>query len=191
MKKKIFYIAIIVICLSIITGGTFAYYTATDTARNVIISGGVDVKVAEYQMVDGTMQNYPSQPIKVMPATSVSKVVTAKSLENDAWLRMTYSLEIYDSEGKLMDVSAEEMERFIIVKLLTEDWEYKDGWWYYIKAIGGGEETSPLINEIEFSGPEMGNEYQESTLLVVVTAQAVQKANNGTNVMNALGWPEI
>ena len=55
MKKKIFYIAIIAICLSIITGGTLAYYTATDTARNVITSGGVDVKVAEYQLVDGVM----------------------------------------------------------------------------------------------------------------------------------------
>ena len=69
MKKKLLYIAAIVICLSLITGGTYAYFTASDTARNVITSGGIEVKVVEQQLVNGTLQPYPSQPIPVMPAT--------------------------------------------------------------------------------------------------------------------------
>ena len=69
MKKKILYIAAIIICLSIMTGGTLAHYTAKDTARNVITSGGIDLEILEYQSIGGSLQPYPSQPIPVMPAT--------------------------------------------------------------------------------------------------------------------------
>ena len=60
MKKKVLYIAIVVICLALITGGTYAYFTTSDTARNVITSGGIEVKVVEQQLVNGTLQPYPS-----------------------------------------------------------------------------------------------------------------------------------
>ena len=63
MKKKILYIAAIIICLSVITGGTYAYYTADGTARNVITTGGVNVKVVEQRLVDGTLHPYPNEPI--------------------------------------------------------------------------------------------------------------------------------
>ena len=37
--------------------------------------------------------------------------------------------------------------------------------------------------------PDMGNEYQNATATVDVSAQAVQTANNGDTVMDAKGWP--
>lgn len=36
----------------------------------------------------------------------------------------------------------------------------------------------------------MGNEYQNATATVNVSAQAVQNANNGDTVMDAKGWPK-
>ena len=36
---------------------------------------------------------------------------------------------------------------------------------------------------------DMGNEYQNATATVDVSAQAVQTANNGATVMDAQGWP--
>ena len=38
--------------------------------------------------------------------------------------------------------------------------------------------------------PEMGNEYQGSTAHIDVKADAVQVANNGETVLDALGWPQ-
>jgi len=35
----------------------------------------------------------------------------------------------------------------------------------------------------------MGNEYQNCTVSVDVSAQAVQVANNGADVLEAKGWP--
>lgn len=190
MKKKILYIAAIIICLSIITGGTLAYYTTSDTARNVITSGGVEVKVVEQQLVDGALQPYPNQPIPVMPATTVSKIVSVQSMEQAAWVRMNYTLTVYDANGKEMNVPADELAKVIVINPDTTNWTFKDGWWYYNTAVASGEMTTPLFEEVVFSGPNMDNKYQLCTVVIDVTAQAVQKANNGDTVMEALGWPE-
>ena len=190
MKKKILYIAAIVICLSLITGGTYAYFTTSDTARNVITSGGVGIQIVEQQMVNGTAQPYPNQPIPVLPATEVSKIVSVQSLEQIAWIRANYTVTVYDAEGEEMDIPDEELKRAIIIKNSSTNWTEKDGWWYYDTAIGSNGLTAPLIEEVEFSGPDMDNKYQLCTMIIEVNAEAVQKANNGTTVWEALGWPE-
>ena len=189
MKKRILYIAAIIICLSLITGGTYAYYTTSDTARNVITSGGVEVAVVEQQLVNGTLQPYPSQPIPVMPATTVSKIVSVQSTEQAAWVRMNYTLTVYDVDGKEMEISADELAKVIVITPDATNWTLKDGWWYYNTAVKGGEPTKPLFEKVEFSGPHMDNKYQLCTVVIDVTAQAVQQANNGATVWEALGWP--
>ena len=189
MKKKVLYIAIVVICLALITGGTYAYFTTSDTARNVITSGGIEVKVVEQQLVNGTLQPYPSQPIPVMPATTVSKIVSVQSTEQAAWVRMNYTLTVYDADGKKMEIPADELAKVIVIASDTANWTLKDGWWYYNTAVKGGETTKPLFEEVEFSGPHMDNKYQLCTVVIDVTAQAVQQANNGATVWEALGWP--
>ena len=71
----------------------------------------------------------------------------------------------------------------------TEKWtEGEDGYWYYNKALESGETTAPLFDTVEFA-LKMGNEYQESTCVIDVTAQAVQTANNGSSALEAAGWP--
>lgn len=190
MKKKILYIAAVLICLSIITGGTYAYYTAADTARNVITTGGVEVAVVEQQMVNGTLQTYPSQPIRILPATTVSKIVSVQSTAQPAWVRMRYTLNVYDAGGNKLQIPAEELEKVILIETDTAGWTLKDGWWYYPTAIRSGEITTPLFREVTFSGPNMDNKYQGCTLTIDVTAQAVQQAHNGSSVSEALGWPE-
>lgn len=189
MKKKILYIAAIIICLSLITGGTYAYYTTSDTARNVITSGGVDIAVVEQQLVNGVLQPYPNQPIQVMPATTVSKIVSVRSTEQAAWVRMNFTLTVYDAEGNVMDVSDQELARVIGIQTDSSRWTQKSGWWYYNTAIKSGETTAPLFEEVVFSGPHMDNKYQQSTVVIDVNAQAVQKANNGKTVWEAQGWP--
>ena len=189
MKKRILYIAAIIICLSLITGGTYAYYTTSDTARNVITSGGVEVAVVEQQLVNGTLQPYPSQPIPVMPATTVSKIVSVQSTEQAAWVRMNYTLTVYDADGKKMDIPADELAKVIVITPDATNWTQKDGWWYYNTAVKSGETTKPLFEEVAFSGQHMDNKYQLCTVVIDVTAQAVQQANNGATVWEALGWP--
>lgn len=190
MKKKILYIAAILICLSIITSGTYAYYTTTDTARNVITTGGVEVQVVEQQLVNGTLQPYLNQRIPVMPATTVSKIVSVQSKQEPVWVRTNYTVTVYDADNKVLEVPAEELKKAIVINPDATNWTEKDGWWYYNTDIKSGETTKPLFETVTFSGPDMGNKYQMCTVVIDVTAQAVQKANNKETVLEALGWPE-
>lgn len=190
MKKKFMYIAAIVICLSIISSGTLAFFTAEDTATNVITSGDVEIKVLEQQLVDGVLSSYPQQSINIMPGTSVSKIVTVQSMAQPAWLRIKCVFTVYNAEGEEMDVDQSELGKMILFEADQSYWTLKDGWWYYSKPISAGETSKPFFEEIEFSGPDIGNDYQGSTLKIDVKAQAVQIAHNGTTALEALGWPE-
>ena len=189
MKKRILLIAAIALCFSILTGGTLAYFSALDVARNVITSGGVEIRLIEKHLVDGVLQDYPGEPIRVMPAASVSKIVSVENADEPVWVRMNYTMTFYDSEGEKMDVPAEELKKLVIIEPDSSSWTEKDGWWYYNEAVKTGKTTEPLFEEVRFSGPDMGNEYQRSTVVIDVNAQAVQQANNGSNVTEALGWP--
>lgn len=190
MKKKILYIAAIVICLSILAGGSMAYFTATETARNVIDSGGISIEILEQQLVDGQLKPWPGKAIPVMPTSKVSKIVSFRNLEQTAWIRADYTLTVYDADGKVMDISDQELARVILIAPNSNAWAYKDGWWYHKNPVAGGVTTTPLFEEVVFSGPNMDNKYQNSTVVVDVTVQAVQKANNGTTYAEALGWPQ-
>lgn len=185
MKKKILYIAAIVICLSIITSGTLAYFTAADTARNVITTGGISVRVIEQQMVNGTLQPYPSQPIPMMPSAEISKIVSIRNLEEPAWIRVNYSVTVTNAAGKQLQISPEELERVIVITPDTASWTRKNGWWQYHAAVGTGETTKPLFEKVLFSGPDMDNKYQNCTVQIDITAQAVQTAHNAEAF-----WPE-
>jgi len=190
MKKKMIYIAAILICLSIITSGTYAYFTTEDTARNVITTSGVEIRVVEYQIVNGERVPYTAPTIPVMPGKSFSKIVTVESLERDVWVRADYTVNVFGEDGKKLDVPAAELEQVIQIEPDDTEWTEIDGWWYYNKPVSTTFPTAPLFDTVTFAHKEMDNKYQGGTVEIVVTAQAVQKANNGDTVTEALGWPE-
>ena len=65
----------------------------------------------------------------------------------------------------------------------------KDGWYYYNKPLANGETTDPLFKGVTLAGREMDNKYQNKDVVVSVSAQAGQTANNGESVLAATGWP--
>ena len=189
MKQRLACCAMLCILLSLVVNSTLAYFTAEDTARNVITSGGIDVQVVEKQLVGGALENYPDTPVSIMPGSAVSKIVSVKNLDGPAWVRMAYTVTIRDANGKTVGLSAQQRDQIITIDTDPANWTYKSGWWYCKKALATGEESKPLFTEVTFSGSEMGNAYQNCTVMIDVTAQAVQKAHNGNTVMDAAGWP--
>lgn len=189
MKKKCLYIAVVVICLSLITGSTYAYFTASDTAQNVITSGGIGVEVVQQQWSGGTLLQDVSQPLPVMPGMTVSKVVSVRSTEQPAWIRMRYTVTVYDANGDRMEVSPEELEKVVVITPDSGKWTLKDGWWYYCAAVDADNMTTPLFETVAFSGEDMDDRYQLCTVTLELTAQAVQQANNGETAEDAQGWP--
>ena len=190
MKKKIFAVAVMLICISILASTTIAYFTDAATARNVITSGGISIRVVEQQLVGDTLTPFPEEPIEIMPGKTVSKIVSVSNIEQAAWVRVNYTVTVLDPNGEELAVPAQELEKMVVIAPNAEKWTEKDGWWYYEDAIGTGESSAPLFEEVCFSGPEIGNEYQLCKIVIDVNAQAVQSANNGETVMDAAGWSE-
>jgi predicted ribosomally synthesized peptide with SipW-like signal peptide len=193
MKKKVLICALCVLVLLLAAaGGTLAYFTTESRARNVITTGTIDVVVTEHMLDDsGKPEAYPSEPVSIMPGTTVSKIVTVTAAENSAsaWVRARIDVEIRGADGAVMSHTAEELSRLMTVACEEENWTEQDGWWYCQVPVSHGESTPVLFREVVFSGPDMTNEYQGGTVTVLVTAQAVQTAHNGDSAIEAAGWP--
>ena len=187
MKKwKIVALCTVLACLSIVASGTLAYFTAQETAHNVITSGGVDIQLHEFSE-RGNEELVPWQDVDgVMPGAEISKIVTVKNTgASDAWVRIKVDMTIKLANG---DKGNPE-----VMKLDIKDafWTEQDGYYYYNKPLKPGETTPPLFTNVTFA-PEMGNQFQGSTAHIDVKADAVQVANNpveGNNVLDAQGWP--
>lgn len=182
MKKKILLVTAVVICLAIAATGTLAYFTAEDMAHNVITSGGVEIAVQEW--ADENKQT-PFEDLEgIMPGMTVTKIAEIKNTgASDAWIRVLITKNIQLAGDGTPNTALVELT------LNTTDWTEKDGYYYYKEALKPGEVTAPIFTAVTFK-PEMGNEYQNATATVDVSAQAVQTANNGSTVMEAAGWPE-
>lgn len=190
MKKRIVAIALIVLCLSLVAGGTLAYYTKSAVAHNVITSGSVDIAIEEWQKQGDKLVPYPDDPISIMPGDTVSKIATVKNNDAEAFIRAKAEIVITDEKGKEKSLTDAEKAALIALTMNTDDWQEKDGWWYYSKAVPTGTSTTALFTEAAFSGPKITNEYQNCTFEIVVHAQGVQTANNGTTALEANGWPK-
>ncbi len=188
MKKRIVLVCALVLCIGISVLSTVAYFTAEDTARNVITAGSLDIEVIEEcENEEGELVPYPGEPIQVLPGAKVSKIVSVKNNDAEAYVRIKLDVAVKDPEGNALDADGA-----VLTVCSNEMWlanEDNDGWFYYNGTVKSGEITLPVIDGVEFSA-DMGDEFQGAVVEINVTAQAVQAANNGDNVFSAQGWPE-
>lgn len=194
MRKKILMIAGLLICFAISAAGTYAYFTAEETSHNVITTGSVNIEIEEWQETNEGLKPYPKDTVKIMPGMSVSKIVKIRNLDARSYIRAKYEVVIKDSQDKNMELSPETKESLIEITMGSSKWVRVDGddeWWYYTDIVEKGNKTEELFKKVTFDGPNMTNEYQNCTVEVIVTAQAVQSANNGGDVEDIVGWPTI
>lgn len=182
--KKLAAIAVIVLIISILGYGTLAYTTVEDTAVNVITSGGVKIRLVE---TTDNGEPFPADGIHgVYPGAQACKKVTVENTgAYPAWIRVKVDVEITLDPaygGGEVDTSLVKLD------LDTENWTFRDGFYYYNQALAPGRGTKPLFTTVKFD-PAMDNRYQNSRAQVIVGGQAVQVQNNGGSALNARGWP--
>ena len=191
MKKKILLAAAIVICFAMAASGTLAYFSTTAKATNVITSGGIGIEIREWTIVDGEVAEFPKEGLEgVMPGTSASKVVKIENTgPNEAWIRVKVESSIKDANNRPLASTLENGTPVIHFDILRDWIDGGDGYYYYSKPVAPGDFTTELLKADTFA-PQLGNEYQNCKANLVVYAQAVQTANNGSTVQDAKGWPE-
>lgn len=185
MKRRLLAAAVIMFCLSLVAYGTLAFFTAEDTAHNVITSGEIDIELLEWADAAKTTP-FPEDGVSgVMPGTEVTKIVEVKNTgSNKAWVRVKVDKEITLSEGVQGAVDLGLMQ----LDFDESCWIEQGGYYYYKEPLAPGAVTEPLFASVTFDS-RMGNLYQNSTAKVDVTVYAVQVANNGAAVLDAQGWP--
>ena len=183
-RKYVLSLAVIICAVAVLATGTYAYFTAEETAYNVITTGCLYMDLVE-ETTGGAP--WPEEGIQgVMPGMDVDKVVYVENVGSVPFFaRISLENQITPAPG----VTAELTFEHISLDLNTEQWIEQDGFYYYYRILEPGEKTEPLFTKVSFA-PEMGNEYQNATVEVYVLAQAVQSANNGTDPLAALGWSE-
>ena len=183
-RKQIAWIAAIVCCVAIAAAGSMAYFSAQETAQNVITTARLELTLHE-EAADG--RPFPADGVvDVLPDSLVEKrVYVENSGEADFWCRIRIEKSIQAAEG----VDAQLNFDHIGLNLNTDAWTERDGDYYYNAPVKRGECTQPLFTQVIFGG-ELGNEYMNAKLAIRVHAQAVQCRNNGTSALDATGWPE-
>jgi len=186
MKKKVMVLAIIAICFAIAAYGTVAYFTYNETATNVIVAGNVKIALNQWEQTQTGMRTPSEGPLDILPGTSVSRIVEVKNTgSNPAWIRISVETVIQLAAG----ITGEVDTTLISFTVDREHWTERDGFYYYEQPLQASEVTAPLFTQVVFA-ENMGNQYQDSTAILTIMAQATQVVHNGETVWEAAGWPE-
>lgn len=169
MKKKWTIAAVLVLVVALLAVGTWAYFSAVGRADNVITMGSVKLALHDE---DGAGQ--PFTTVSAMPGSVVDKVVYVENVGSGAfYTRVKITPEVVDANGELVPLT----DRSLLTLDLSTDWiPGTDGYYYYNGTLSPKAATSKLFNHVTFS-KDMGNEYQNTTVHIYVTAEAVQTAN--------------
>ena len=183
MKKRMLTAALALCCLAVLATGTLAYFTAEETAQNVITMGALKMDLVELD-ADG------------QPWTDVENIVPGMEVTKEAFVQNTGTVDFYTrvkitkSFEPAQGDELPELKTGLVELDLGEDWKLgEDGFYYYEESVKPGEETEPLFTTVTFS-TKMGNEYQNVKVIIDLDAQAVQSRNNGESALEATGWPE-
>ncbi len=180
MKRRILLVFLFFAVLSIVSVGTYAYYTSEATATGVVTTGGIRFELLE-TTADGTA--FGTEPVVILPGDVVSKVVTVKNTGNHPmYLRIKLTPGVNDASLTADDC--------ILIDINTSDWTARDGYYYYNAVLEPDQTAQPLFTQVTFVGSKVTNDYLGKLFSLDVAAQAVQSENNGPGPLEAQGWPE-
>lgn len=195
LKKKLFkrsficLIALVIASAIHFSAWTVAYFGENVTAGySTIKAGNVDILLIEtMQGADGITAYM--DPVSIMPATSVSKMVSVKNAGDlPIYIRIKLDMTIEDESNKPDDWKDLIRCTYGESDACNSDWILKnDGYYYYKNALETGE-SAALFDTVHFS-PAMGNQFTNQKFVLRVTSEATQANGNGTSAQTAAGWP--
>lgn len=174
--------------LALLSTGTLAYFTTQAEVENSITTGAVSLAVRQRD-TDG--KEITGETAGIMPGDTVEYTAAVENTgEEPVYLRVKLIKDVKGAPESGLNV-----EECLKVEINETDWTLREEasgevYYYYNKALPGGEETEPLFTEVRFDGTVMDNEYLGKNLVLHVAAYGVQSANNAGNALDALGWPE-
>jgi len=150
-KQKLPIIALIVLGLVGIIGGTIAYFTTEVAFPNVFRTKTYEVELTE---------EFKS-PDEWAPGEQTKKVVQAKNTgEVPTAVRVSYTEEWVAADGSKPSITLPDGSKVVELHMPEKDnWTFYDGWYYYNKVLNTGESVV-FIDYVTFN-PNVNIEYEE------------------------------
>ena len=149
MKNKKTLVAIVLLAIVGIVGGTFAYFTSTDTFENVFGTKSYSMEVKE------TFES----PEDWTPGTTTNKTVVATNKGDvEAAVRVSFEEKWVDASGQTLALQDTNGQKAAIINFandLNTKWttvtENGKTYYYYKTKLAKNASTSSLINSVTFN----------------------------------------
>lgn len=188
MNKEISIIVllIIMICLFVVTA-TIAFTTRNTITNNIITFGKLKMELIHRTLNEKNeeIDVNNNTNINITYNSNVSRIVRIKNVGNHSFF-VRISIDIIGTDENKNKFNANSLVSY---NWNTEDWIFKDGWYYYGKELNENETTSNLITQIIFDIDNITSNYPNGEFKININAEAVQAENNEKEVLNVVGWP--
>ena len=188
LKKRIiiiFLLTIIIVLLSI--ASIVAFVSRSTIAKNVITFGNLKMQLIQTTLNENNqeVEVENNENLNITNKPNLSRIVKIKNLgKHEFYARVSLHLIGVDEKNQEFEAN-----NYVSYDINTEDWIYKDGWYYYKKIVKQNEFTSNLITEIDFDVNSITSKFYNAKFKLDINAEVVQAENNAENVLDALGWP--
>ncbi len=173
-KRKILLLAL---CLGLVAilavGGTLAYFTDEESAKNVFTVGNVDIELTEPEWENGGKEDAK----EVYPGEPIAKDPTIQNIgANPCFVRVkVVGWDCFDANAEGVDVSNITFRTDYEDGKLGDHWEFRkeDGYYYYTKVMAAGDKTDALFDQVVIP-LDLTNGDAETEFSLDVYAEAVQ-----------------
>lgn len=186
MKNKKSLIGLFALLLIGTISGTFAYFTTTKTFENIFATENFKTTVSETFKA----------PSDWTPGTTTDKVVNVTN-EGDVEVAVRVLLEEEWKNGNnilpLSQTTDGDTWSVAVINFTNEDqWEEKDGYYYYKEVLSKGESTLPLFESVTYNdkmtkdlaGIVCSEDKDENTNTVTQTCESSESYAGATYTLN-------
>ena len=180
-----------------VSGVTYAFLSASDTAINTVTIGKVAIDVVERlwnESPDSDGDGIPDAAENIMPNQIITKDPNIKNIgNNDAWVYLsvqipTKEISSYEADGTPVNsgnptltelFSYEINDEWILVDENADD-ESVTYVYGYKTILNAGEETTTLFDAVKVVNAKEGENLEETVQNIVINGYAIQSDFSGT-----------
>ena len=184
MKRNITILSVFALVISLLSLGSLAYFTSSQATENEITTGTIAINLHDLTVIDQERLEL-SEYEGVMPGDVLAKEVSVSNAGgNAAWVRVRIDPV---QEAAMPDLVPSDPAPYTL-NINFAKWTRVGDWYYYGDVLEPGESSDHLFTTMSFP-ITLHDEYQGQAYHLDLEAEAVQVANNWTDVLDAAGWP--
>ena len=186
MKKVWLIIFFIILCFAFSASISFAFIIKETISNNVITFGDIIMELLLTTKENNIEKNVDdNEKIDITYNSKINRNIKIKNIgKHPLFVRVTLNLVGTSEAGNTI----EKMD-FIDIVNNSDEWIYKDNWYYFKNAVNENDITEELLLDLNFNIDKITSKYPGSIFTLDINAEAVQAENNNKDILEVVGWP--